>query len=351
MERVTIRYRPESVGEVIQRVCLLDPVKKAAYDAKLRDKTAPVIVIVPPPAPEPLSVEIQTQPVRSIRPSQRKPWWQDKPTQFSLLGAAACAIVLLTFFVGQELKQPESGTGREQQPVGVKPPSAAKPLGVEPKIEAANDVAQQPSPPEKKTPDPATSSPPKPEKNDGGPRQPHSKERIAENPAAEPAKPVAKMEAKPVQSDKPALGPTGLPLIDGKFPPPSESRLMKPNVIARLDPLQIRINGQPLAETSYKDRVVVRWRIDVFGNNSEVPLERFAAHEISAKDLRGKLKMVRIQAMFAIRPRRLDGDDRPIAETDWLELLVKKDCQYDIYFDLGPKGVQLLQKEAKVDAE
>jgi hypothetical protein len=173
-----------------------------------------------------------------------------------------------------------------------------------------------------------------------------------EIPAAEPAKPVAKMEAKPVQSDKPALGPTGLPLIDGKFAPPSESRLTKPNVIARLDPLQIRINGKRLAETSYEDRVVVRWRIEGYGDNPNVPLERPVAAEISAKDIRVQLKSVRVQASFAVRsPSVLDGDARPFAETDWLEIPIRIGCQYDIYFDLGPKGVQLLQKEKKADAE
>ena len=84
---------------------------------------------------------------------------------------------------------------------------------------------------------------------------------------------VSKMEAKPVQPDKPVVGPSGLPLIDGKFAPPKESRLMKPNVIARLDPLQVRINGKPLVESSYKDRVVVRWRIEGYGDNPNVPLD------------------------------------------------------------------------------
>jgi hypothetical protein len=160
------------------------------------------------------------------------------------------------------------------------------------------------------------------------------------------------MEAKPVQSNKPALGPAGLPLIDGKFAPPGESRLMKPNVMARLDPLQIRINGQPLAETSYKDRVVVRWRIEGYGDNPNVPLERPVAAEISAKDIRVKLKSVRVQAIFAIRSLSvLEGDDRSIAETDWLEISIQNGSQYEICYDLDPKGVQLLQREKKADAE
>ena len=147
------------------------------------------------------------------------------------------------------------------------------------------------------------------------------------------------------------LGPTGLPLIDGNFAPPSESRLMKPNVIARLDPLQIRINGQPLAETSYKDRVVVRG-----GSRATGTIRRFHSNDSPPTNIgegsSRQIEDVRIQAFFAVRsPSLLDEDARSFAETDWLELPVKNDCQYDIYFDLGPKGVQLLQKEAKVDAE
>ena len=68
------------------RVCLLDPVKKATYDATLRAKVAPTVQIAPSPAPDLLSMEIQAQPLRPIRsPRRRKPWWQDKPTQFSVL--------------------------------------------------------------------------------------------------------------------------------------------------------------------------------------------------------------------------------------------------------------------------
>jgi hypothetical protein len=193
---------------------------------------------------------------------------------------------------------------------------------------------------------------PKPEENGGGPRPPSAKERSVGIPAADPAKPAAKMEPKPVPPGRPARGPTGLPLIGGKFAPPSETRLLKPNVAVRLEPLQIRIGGEPLAESPYKDRVIVRWRIEGYGDNPDVPLERPVAAEISAKDLRMKLKTVRIQATFAIRPPSVfDGSDRPVAETDWLELPVKNDCQYDIGFDLDPKGEQLLHKEVKADAE
>ena len=191
-----------------------------------------------------------------------------------------------------------------------------------------------------------------PEKSGGTPRQVTPKEQIVEIPVERPMNTPITIQAKPVQSDKPAFGPTGLPLIDGKFAPPSESRMMKPNVIARLDPLQIRIKGQPLAETSYKDRVVVRWRIEGYGDNPNVPLERPVAAEISAKDIRVQLRSVRVQAIFAIRsPSVLDGDDRSIAETDWLAMPIQNGGQYEIRYDLEPKGVQLLQKEANVDAQ
>ena len=46
------------------KVCLLDSVKKAAYDATLRAKIAPVVQPAPLPAPDLLSVEIQAQPCR-----------------------------------------------------------------------------------------------------------------------------------------------------------------------------------------------------------------------------------------------------------------------------------------------
>ncbi|MGO8749332.1 MAG: formylglycine-generating enzyme family protein [Thermoguttaceae bacterium] len=54
------------------RVCLLDSAKKAAYDATLRAKIAPVVQPAPLPAPDLLSVEIQAQPLPSVRPFPRR---------------------------------------------------------------------------------------------------------------------------------------------------------------------------------------------------------------------------------------------------------------------------------------
>ena len=72
------------------KVCLLNGEKKSSYDATLRARVIPVApspasdpLKPPSPAPDPLAAIIADQPLRPA--PRRKQWWQNKPTQFSLV--------------------------------------------------------------------------------------------------------------------------------------------------------------------------------------------------------------------------------------------------------------------------
>ena len=99
------------------RVTLLNAEKKAAYDATLREKTAPVIRAASSPAsdpleeassdPDPLAAIITDHSLRPAAPRRRRQWWQNTLAQFSLIGAAAALVVVFAFLIaGRGAKEP-----------------------------------------------------------------------------------------------------------------------------------------------------------------------------------------------------------------------------------------------------